>query len=242
MEGVGTKNKELVDVICQCTPQELMMMKAVIYSLIFRANFLQAYARKHHHDVIHDVKGETSFNFKKLLEHVLLGNRMPPCVVDAARVEIDANQLYRAGEGRLGTNDALLIDIVSQRSAEHLQAVSQSYSRMHHGHNIEQAIKHETSGDYQFALLSLCTPRPIWVAQRIHDSVYGLGSALHFYMSLYFQGTNDSLLVRQFCLNDKRILQLAAVEYRRMFSHDMEHDIHHDTSGDYKKLLIRLLH
>lgn len=101
---------------------------------------------------------------------------MPPCVVDAARVEMDSKQLYRAGEGRLGTNDTLLIDIISQRSAEHLQAVSQAYARQHHGHTIEHAIRSETSGDYQFALLALVTPRPIYVAQRIHDAVFGLGN------------------------------------------------------------------
>ena len=166
---------------------------------------------------------------------------MPPCIVDAARVPMDAEQLYRAGEGRIGTNDSLMIDIISQRSAEHLQAVSQAYKAHHKHHNLEEAIKHETSGDYMHALIALCTPRPIFVAQRVHDAVHGLGTFLQLSYLTFDLGTNDSLLVRMFCFNDKRVLMLAATEYQRMFGHAMAHAIEHDTSGDYKHLLLRLL-
>ena len=92
------------------------------------------------------------------------------------QAEKDAEALYQAGEGRLGTTDSVFIDIFSRSSAEHLQAVSTIYQRSHKKHTLEQAVKSETSGDYQKALLALCTPRAVHVAQRIHDAVKGLGN------------------------------------------------------------------
>eukprot|EP00727_Mastigamoeba_balamuthi_P002327 m51a1_g12091 putative annexin-b11-like isoform x2 (329) ;mRNA; r:4190-5415 len=215
VDGVGTKEKELIDVVTQVYPAELAVLK-------------ECWQRKYSsHSLEHRLKDETSFNFRKTLLHTIRGTRMPPGMIDASRVEADADALYRAGEKRWGTNDDVFIDIISQRSAEHLQAVSQAYARRH-GHSLERAIEKETSGDYRDSLIALCTPRPVWVAKRVHDAVDGIG-------------TNDSLLVRMFAFNDKPQLMMADAIYKQKYGKSMAHDVGKDTSGDYKHLLLRIL-
>jgi hypothetical protein len=212
--GAGTKEKELIDVLAMMTPQEYTLMRA-------------AWAQHYHSQgsLESRLKTETSFNFGKMLQHALAGTRMPPGVVDPSRVEHDADILYRAGEKRWGTDDGVFIDIISSRSAEHLQAVSQAY-KVRHGHSLEKAIEKETSGDFCYTLLAFCTPRPVYTAKRVHDAIHGVG-------------TNDSLLVRMFAMNDKPTLMAAAAVYRTMYGKDMAHSVANDTSGDYKRLLLR---
>lgn len=215
MDGVGTKEKELVDVLCQVSPIELKMLK-------------DSWKAATSQDLVHRIKDETSFNFEKLMVACVTNERMPPGFVDPAHVETDAEALYHAGEGKLGTSDSVFIEIFTRSSPEHLQAVSQAYLKKR-GHTLRKAVKKETSGDYQRALCTLMTPRPYYWAKRIHDAIEGAG-------------TNDSLLIRMFAWGDKPLLQAASARYAAKYHKTLEPAISSDTSGDYKKLLVRLLH
>ncbi|KAH3765934.1 annexin VII [Pelomyxa schiedti] len=212
----GTNERELIDVITQVSFEELALMK-------------EAWTRKHHGTLEHAVAGDTGHNFRKVLMEALKGTRMLPGHVEHSLVEKDAEKLYKAGEGRLGTNEEAFIEVLSRSSAAHIQAVSQHYEKHHKHHSLETAIKSETSGDFEHVLLALCTPRPTYVAQRIYDAVNGLG-------------TNDSLLIRMFCINDRAMIHAAAAEFLRLYGKPMERAIRGDTSGDYKDLLLHLLH
>lgn len=217
VDGVGTKNLELIDVLSQSTPQEMMMLKTA-WDRKYRSKEGALESR---------VGKELSFNFRKLVKKILSVQRMAPGMVDQSRVAMDADILWKAGEHRLGTDDETFIDIFSRSSAAHLQAVSALYAQKH-GHPLEKGVRKETSGDYCNLLLALATPRPVWIANRIWDATAGIG-------------TNDSLLIRMVLLNDRPTLALAKAEYSRMYHHDLMHDVKNDTSGDYKHLLIELL-
>ncbi|KAH3743040.1 annexin VII [Pelomyxa schiedti] len=212
----GTNERALIDIITQASPEEIVVMKA-------------GWTAKYHGSLETAVAGDTSFNFRKVLLQTLRGTRMAPGHVDASRVDRDAAALYKAGEGRPGTNDDTFIEIISGSSAEHLQAVSEAYKKLGKHHSIEEAIKNETSGDFMHALIALCTPRAKYMAQRVHDAISGLG-------------TNDASLVRLFCFNGKEVIQAAAEEYHKMFKHTIDQDIRGDTSGDYRDLLLYLVH
>jgi hypothetical protein len=66
----------------------------------------------------------------------------------------DAHALYKAGEGRWGTNEDTFIHILATRSAAHLTTVSQYYLQAF-GHSLEKAIQKETSGHFENALLAV---------------------------------------------------------------------------------------
>eukprot|EP00727_Mastigamoeba_balamuthi_P001582 m51a1_g11420 putative annexin b11 isoform a (520) ;mRNA; f:2700-5028 len=215
VRGLGTKELSLIDVLTQVTPQEKAMMIA-------------AWNSKYSHEgpMAARVRRDTSFNFMKTLVRCIETNRMPPGTVDQSRVQFDAEELYHAGEGRWGTTDHVFVEILTRSSAEHMQAVSLVY-RQHNGHGIEKAIEKETSGDYMRALLALATPRGQYVARRIHEAVCGLG-------------TNDSLLIRMFLMNEYYLPEVTHW-YKMFYGESLEHAVRDDTSGHYKKFLVALM-
>ncbi|KAH3763857.1 annexin A5 [Pelomyxa schiedti] len=211
----GTNDRELIDIITQGYPEEIKLMK-------------EAYNRLYHTSLEQDVATDTSHHFRQALIHTLNGTRMPPDHVDHSKIETDSEALFKAGEGRFGTDEDVFIDIMSRSSAAHLQAVSAHYHKHHKNHTLEHAISSETSGSFKHTLLGLCTPRPLYVAERLHDAIAGIG-------------TNDSVLIRMFCLNEKPILHAAAGEYMRLYGETLVEAINGDTSGDYRELLVMLL-
>ncbi len=80
--------------------------------------------------------------------------RQDKAAVDVELVKKDAKALYSAGEGRLGTNEAVFIDIFGKRSHDHLKLVALGYAD-HAGHSLQKAVEKETSGDFRKALLTI---------------------------------------------------------------------------------------
>lgn len=216
VKGAGTKERALIDIFCQITPEE----KAHLV-----ASWNQRYA-KSEGSLRDRIKSETSFNFERVLLSLIERDRMPPGFVDAPRVQSDCDALYRAGEGRIGTDDRTFLEIITRGSVEHLQAISALY-RGRKGRSIEDAIKKETSGDYMHSLLALATPRAAYAAERIHDAIAGLG-------------TNDSLLCRMFLLNEAYLPEVARW-YQSKYGRSLDSAVRGDTSGDYKKFLCAML-
>ncbi|KAK6146658.1 hypothetical protein DH2020_020527 [Rehmannia glutinosa] len=105
--------------------------------------------------------------------------------VDRAMAEHDAKSLYKAGEKRLGTDEKTFIRIFSERSRAHLAAVAAAYRSMY-GKSLKKAIKSETSGNFEFGLLTIlrCAENPAkYFAKVLHKAMKGMG-------------TNDSALIR----------------------------------------------
>lgn len=51
--------------------------------------------------------------------------------INQAQVNQDADDLFAKGEGKIGTNDDFFIQVLTTRSAAHLQAVSKVYNQKH---------------------------------------------------------------------------------------------------------------
>jgi len=169
MKGLGTNEHALIDNIIHVSDGEMEAIK-------------QMFRQKYNSSMDEWVKGDTSGNFEKLLLHAMKnvrGKGVIPNLVDS-----DAEALYKGGEGKWGTDDKLFVQIFTERSFEHLQAVNQRYTEKR-GHDLVHAIKHETTGWYKVALLScLLSPITYWT-ERCHEAIAGLG-------------TDDKLLVRCF--------------------------------------------
>lgn len=178
--------------------------------------------------LLHDhIKGDTSFNFRQLLLSLLTAKREESQTIRQDLVDQDARDLKKGGVGRLGTDDNLFIRVLTQRSNAHIVAVDSAYAKLT-GHTLEEAIKKETSGNYEQALVSLSKDRSVYWAERIRSAVKGLGTA-------------DGRLRRAFILNTKEQLKEIAKTYQKIYGRDLEKDVKTDTSGNYEKLLIRRL-
>lgn len=73
----------------------------------------------------------------QLLLALARGNRSESLGVDTHLALADAQALYRAGEARLGTNEDTFINILTTRSAAHLNCTFQYYQQTY-GHSFEK--------------------------------------------------------------------------------------------------------
>lgn len=97
---------------------------------------------------------ETDGNFRRLLTLIATGVRDAPGTVDAASAKEQAEKLYAAGEAKLGTDEEVFNRIMAHASFEQLRLVFEEYKKIS-GQTIEQAIKHEMSGELCDAMMAI---------------------------------------------------------------------------------------
>jgi len=209
VKGIGTRESLLIDVLSQSSNVEI------------------AAIRQMYPEVERDIGGDTSGNFRKVLSRLLKGNRQEISIISDQQALEVAQELYRAGEFRLGTNDSKFVDIFTSYSPYFLDRVNFHYKQAH-GHSIVTAIEKETSGDYKDVLIALTKPPDVYFADRLKQATKGLG-------------TDDWGLIYIFAVHDKAQLKHISQVYTNRGHGNLSYDIERDTSGNYRKSLISLL-
>ena len=217
MKGLGTNEGVLIEIIGTRSPQQLMTLKA-------------AFREFYNKNLEKWVKDETSGNFRKLLIALLQCNRSMNPTPDPIMCQSEAQTLYMAGEGRLGTDETTFIRIFANRSAAEINMINDCYSRLR-GKGLLHAIDKEFSGDIKKLLKTVMEGLlnlPAYFAKRIREAVEGVG-------------TNDSKLVRVIVSRSEIDLGLIKQAYRERYGRDMLYDVRDDTSGYYKEILTGLI-
>ncbi|XP_008789244.2 annexin D5 [Phoenix dactylifera] len=205
------------EVICSRTPSMIQIIKQTYY-----AKF-GAYLE-------HDIHRQTSGDHQKLLLAYVGTPRYEGPEVDHIMVANDAKALFKAGEKRLGTDEKIFIRIFSERSAAHLAAVSSSYFHTY-GSSLEKAVKSETSGNFEVALLTIlrCAENPAkYFAKVLRKAMKGLG-------------TNDTTLIRIVVSRTEIDMQYIKAEYHKKYNKPLRDAIHSETSGHYRTFLLSLV-
>ncbi|XP_057852757.2 annexin D5 [Cryptomeria japonica] len=217
LAGAGTKDKTLVEIICSRTPSQLQLIR-------------QAYHARYSRYVEKDVETDTSGHYQKLLLAYLSATRYEGPQLDMSLAEMDAKTLYKAGEGRMGTDEATFIQIFSTRSSAQLAATASIYHNLYK-HDLEKAIKRETSGDFEYALRAIlkCIRNPAkYFAKILYKSMKGIG-------------TNDAALIRVVVTRVEMDMEYIKVEFLNTYGKTLERMISSDTSGDYRAFLLTLV-
>jgi len=216
VKGLGTDDDELIETLCTRNNDEIKAMKA-------------SYVKLYGKDMEKDVGGDTSGDYKRLLLEILRAERVESPTVNVEEAKKDAMALYQAGEGKMGTDEKVFIDILSKRSFPHLHVVNQEYSRTS-GHSLEKGISKEMSGNLGKALKVILTPRPEYFAEAIRDAVAGAG-------------TNDKKLIRilAYISNSKEMTRAVNDYYTHRYKNNLAKDVGGDTSGWYGKTCVALV-
>lgn len=209
--------KAATEVICSRTPSQIQQFKQS-YVAIF-GTYLE-----------NDIEYQASGDHKKLLLAYVTTPRYEGLEVDKVMVEKDAKALFKAGEKRLGTDEKTFIHIFSERSRAHLAAVDSAYHDIY-GNTLKKAVKKETSGHFEFALLTIlqCAHNPgRYFAKVLHKAMKGLG-------------TDDTTLIRIIVTRAEIDMQYIKSEYQKKHGKSLNDAVHSETSGHYRAFLLSLL-
>ncbi|KAM9329722.1 annexin A5 [Gastrophryne carolinensis] len=216
MKGAGTAENVLIEIIASRSTAEIHNIKKV---------FKEEYGC----DLEDSITGDTSGYFQRMLVVLVQGNRDPDSKVSDALVEQDAQDLFKAGELKWGTDEEKFITILGTRSRAHLNKVFDQYMTIS-GYQIEESIGRETSGNLQRLLLAVVTTIrsvPRYFAETLHQAMKGAG-------------TDDDTLIRVMASRSEIDMLDIRKEYRTHYGRSLLQAIKGDTSGDYRNALLLL--
>ncbi|KAJ1091534.1 hypothetical protein NDU88_004654 [Pleurodeles waltl] len=216
MKGAGTDEGCLTEILASRSPEE-----------IHRINV--AYKHKYGKSLEDDICSDTSHMFQRVLVSLSAGGRDTSSNVDDSLAKKDAQDLYEAGEKKWGTDEVKFLSILCTRNRKHLLKVFEEYKKISKK-DIEASIKSEMSGNLEDSLLAVvkCIKnRPAYFAERLYKSMKGLG-------------TDDDTLIRVMVSRCEIDMLEIRSEFKKMYGKSLHSFIKGDTSGDYRKVLLKL--
>ncbi|XP_046885503.1 annexin A11a isoform X2 [Hypomesus transpacificus] len=216
IKGAGTDEACLIEILASRSNAEIKEIN-------------QIYKTEYKKKLEDSISGDTSGHFRRLLISLAQGNRDERETVDISIAKQDAQALYAAGENKLGTDESKFNAILCARSKPHLRAVFHEYQQMS-GRDIEKSIEREMSGNLEGGMLAVvkCIKNTtVYFAERLYKSMKGAG-------------TKDTTLIRIMVTRSEVDMLDIRQEYMRMYGKSLYTHISGDTSGDYKKLLLKL--
>lgn len=140
IKGLGTKESALNDVLLSRSNADLTAIK-------------HRYQQLYHRTLESDVKGDLSLKTERLFDMVLSARRAEDSApVLPQQIDADVQELYRATEGKAGTDQIAVCAILSARSNGQLRAISHAYKAKFH-RPLDQVLKSELSGHMEDALI-----------------------------------------------------------------------------------------
>ena len=216
MKGLGTDEDTLIEILASRPGWYINKIK-------------KKYKEKYNKELEDDVRGDTSGNFRNLLISLLQANRSTNQTPDKDECEKIANELYQAGEKKIGTDEPIFNKYFALYSPHELLVIAREYHKLT-GNLLTKAIDKEFSGDIKKLLKTILyvqiSPSE-YFSTRIRDAVHGIG-------------TNEKILTRVIVTRCEIDLPIMKQYYKQLYGKDMIKDIEDDVSGDYKKLLIAI--
>jgi annexin A7/11 len=216
MKGAGTDEDTLIEIIATRPNNYLQQLH-------------KKYREIYNKELISDIHNELSGELRDLMTSLLQGARDNESKFDEKTCIEKAEKLYKAGEGKIGTNEKVFYDILIKSSPNEIIGINNEYCKISKK-NLIQAIDSEFSGKVKkllkTAVYGIVNPSE-YFATRVREAVKGLG-------------TNDKLLMRILITRDEIDMPQIKEAYKRLYDRDLVNDVKNDLSGDYKKLMVEL--
>ena len=217
MKGIGTNEDTLIEILATRTNKEINLIKE---------RYLQIYGKTLEQDLTSDLSGD----LKTVMLTLASAFRKDNSIANHIECQQKADQLFKAGEKRLGTDEKVFYNILTQSSPAELTLIDHIYS-LKRNHDLLTAIDKEFHLGNMKKLLKTIVYSTInpseYFATRVHHAVKGLG-------------TKNTLLIRIIVTRYEIDMPQIKEAYKRLYKKDMVKAIEDDTSGDYKRLLVEL--
>ncbi|OBT50153.1 hypothetical protein VE04_09139 [Pseudogymnoascus sp. 24MN13] len=220
MAGPGTDEEALNDVLLGRSNADIAAIKN-LYTKTYRRN-LEA-----------DLKSELSMKTERHFLMVVAGTRAESSApVVPQQVEQDVLEIYKATEGKTGTDELLVCQIMSSRNDAQIGAIAGLYEQKYR-RSLEAVIKSEFSGHMSRALLHQLrtgTDRALPDALLLEASMAGIGTKDRRFLDRAVRAHWD-----------KGHLQRVKAAYRARFHKDLGAAIRSETSGDFERALLGVI-
>jgi len=218
MAGLGTNDSQLIEVLVSRHPDHL---KKVV----------EFFHKQHDKSLEEWIAGDTSGDYKDYLLALAGAHRESNAApLNEEKVNEDVQNLFRAGEGTLGTDEKVFVNFFAKRSWKHIRKVGEEYAKKY-AHSLHTALDKEFNGDIFKAFewtLEFVENRQAFFAKRIHAAFSGLG-------------THDKDLVRVIISRAHVDLYEIADSYNILFGKSLKEALHSELSGDYRSFMERIV-
>lgn len=215
--GIGTKEDQINEVLLSRSNADINAIK-------------QHYHRTYKRSLQDDLRGDLSGKTERLFDMVLAARRNEDSApVIPQQIDMDVNELYKATEGKMGTDELQVCSIISSRNTNQLCAIAQAYHTRYQ-RSLEECIRKEFSGHMESALL--------YMVRRAVDPAKHDADLLEAAMA--GMGTKDVALVRRIIAvhwNRDRLQQCKGA-YRHFYKRELADRLKGETSGDYERLVV----
>lgn len=217
MKGIGSDKNVITEVLCFRDQKRINEIKA---------KFQEKYGK----DLVAEIKSETSGDYQKIVLQLLEGGRQENAQADLQKCSGIADELYKAGEDKLGTDEATFIKYFTSLSPAELLLVCKEYHKKYKKNMID-VLKSEFDGNEKNLLIrilySMFSPSE-YFAEQIMYSVRGAG-------------TDDAKLIR--CIISRYSIDMKKVKkyYKKLYNKELLDEVKGDVSGSYGKILESLI-
>ena len=217
MKGIGSDKDVIAEIICFRDFDTMNKIK-------------EKFKEKYKKDLVSEIKSETSGDFQKIVMILLEKERSKNTEPDLEKCKKIAEELYKAGEKKIGTDESVFIKYFTTLSADELALVGKEYHK-NYKKNIVHVIESEFGGNDKKLLIKilygLISPSE-YFARKINDSVEGVGTA-------------DKQLIRCIVSRCEIDMKLIRRYFKQIYKKDMIERVKEDIGGEYQKLLEGLM-
>ncbi|CAM9383090.1 unnamed protein product [Chrysoparadoxa australica] len=208
MVGLGTDESLLIEILAPKTNARIAAARA-------------KYEGKYDTAVVDKVNNELHGRVKQLALILLRGERSESEEVDEALAQEQATQLYDAGVGRVGTDEDVFMHVLGRQSRAQIEAIKAAYER-EYNQSLMKAIKKETHGDFEDALVALLATPEDFYAMTLKKAFKGIGTA-------------DKTVARILGGNDKSMVTKINERYFERYDQTLEEALKSELSGRFRK-------
>ncbi|EQC30699.1 hypothetical protein SDRG_11752 [Saprolegnia diclina VS20] len=217
-KGAGTTEKLLYPVLGGRTNEEINILK-------------KAFFKNYQNDMVVVLADDLGGDLKTFFLAIVNQMAQPynPSIHTQAKAQEFAEVIYKAGEGKWGTDESAFCNALCSIPAQFMATVNAAYVAKH-GNSLERAIEKEFGGKSEDALLYHVGMilHPIeTIAVQIERTMKGIGT--------------DEYGLASAIVRYQHLLPQVKQAYQSKYNTSLRDRIHGETSGDLRNLLLTIL-
>ena len=217
MKGIGSDKDVITEVLCFRNPERINQIK-------------EKFQEKYGKDLVAEIKSETSGDYQKIVLKLLEGDRTQDGKADVEKCSGIADELYKAGEGKIGTDESIFIKYFTSLSPNELLIVCKEYHKKYKK-NMLDVIENEFNGNEKklltVMLYALFSPSEFF-AKQIMESIKGIG-------------TDDVKLIRSVITRYSIDMKKVKKYFKKMYNKELLDEVKDDVTGSYGRILEALI-